>query len=230
VTRGGAGHRRTVSFVAAAQGDTRGEYDGVASLYLPIALVVAAVVLGAMAYAVVRYRARPGRVPRPTREHKPLEIGMAALLCVIVAVLVVVTFASQSRIEAAPPRTALRIDVVSFRWGWEFRYPGLGGVRSVSGPARPAILRVPEGALVHFRITSRDVIHAFWIPELKFKHDLFPGRRDSFDLRFPRAATFLGGRCAVFCGLQHADMRFSVAVMPRADFDAWIASRRGAQR
>jgi cytochrome c oxidase subunit 2 len=219
-----------VEIPAAAYGDTRGEYDGVASLYLPIALVVAVIVLGAMAYAVVRYRARPGRVPRPTREHKPLELTIAGVLGAIAAVLVVVTFASQSRIEAAPPRSDLRVDVVSFRWGWTFRYPGLGGVMSVSGPGRPAILRVPEGALVHFSVTSHDVLHAFWIPELKFKHDLFPGRHDTFDLRFPRAATFLGGRCAVFCGLKHADMTFSVAVMPRADFDAWVAARRGTGR
>jgi cytochrome c oxidase subunit 2 len=222
-----AGQGACVGTLAAAHGDARGEYDGVASLYLPIALAVLVVVLGALGFAIVRYRARPGRVPRPTREHRAVEVGVALALAAIVAVLVVATFASQSRILAATPPSALRVDVVSFRWGWSFTYPHQGGVRSISEPGRPAILRVPEGALVHFTITSHDVIHSFWIPELKYKHDLFPGRHDRFDLRFPRSATFLGGRCAAFCGLKHADMGFSVIVMPRGDFDAWVARQRG---
>jgi cytochrome c oxidase subunit 2 len=215
-----------VEIWAAAHGDSHGEYDGVASLYLPIAIAVCAVVFLAIAFAVVRYRVRSGHVEaKPTREHKPVELALAALLSGVVALLVVVTFASQTRIQAATPPRALRVDVTSFRWGWEFRYPTLGGIVTRSQPGRPAILRVPAGALVHFTITSRDVIHAFWIPELKFKHDLYPDRRDAFDLRFPRSASFLGGRCTVFCGLQHSDMTFSVAVMPRGAFDAWARRR-----
>jgi cytochrome c oxidase subunit 2 len=216
-----------VTTLAAAHGDARGEYDGVASLYLPVALAVTAIVLGAIAFAVVRYRARPGHaVAKPTSEHHGLELGIGVLLTAIVVVLLLVTFSAQSRIEARTPPRSMRIDVTSFRWGWEFRYPSLAGVVSRSAPAKPAILRAPAGALVHFAITSRDVIHSFWIPELRFKHDLFPGRHDTFDLRFPKTASFLGGRCAVFCGLEHSDMGFSVIVMPPADFDAWAASAR----
>jgi cytochrome c oxidase subunit 2 len=217
-----------VGTLAAAHGDARGEYDGVASLYLPVAMAVLVVIFATLAFALVRYRARPGRVPRPTHERTALELSIAGLLAATAAGLVVVTFTSQDRIEAAAPPTALRVDVTSFRWGWAFRYPRLGGIASISRPGRPAILRVPTGALVHFEVTGRDVIHSFWIPELKFKHDLFPERRDAFDLRFPRSASFLGGRCAVFCGLQHSDMTFSVVVMPPADFDAWAAGQRAA--
>jgi cytochrome c oxidase subunit 2 len=74
------------------------------------------------------------------------------------------------------------------------------------------------------------VIHAFWIPDLRFKRDAFPGRHQAFDLRFGRRASFMAGRCAEFCGLKHSDMTFTVIVMPRADFDAWVAARRRAAR
>jgi cytochrome c oxidase subunit 2 len=215
-----------VAILAAAPGDTRGEYDGVATLYLPIALVVTAIVFGALAFAVVRYRARPGRLPRPTRERTAVELGIAAVIAGVCAVLVATTFASEDRIEATPPQADVRVQATSFRWGWRFSYPDEGGVASVSDDVRPAVLRVPQGALVRFSVTSRDVIHSFWIPELRFKRDLFPDRTEVFDLRFPRAASFLGGRCAVFCGLKHTDMTFSVAVMPRAEFDAWVAQER----
>jgi cytochrome c oxidase subunit 2 len=217
-----------VGFVAAAHGDARGEFDSVASLYLPVALAVFVLVVGAMLVVVVRYRARPGRVPAPTGEHREREVAFAALIAAVAAVLVVRTFSTEDVGHASAARPDLRVDVTSFRWGWRFAYPGLGaGVASTSGPDRPAILRVPAGALVRFGIVSRDVIHAFWIPELRFKHDLFPGRRDSFELRFPKATAFLGGRCAVFCGLKHPDMTFSVMVMPAADFAAWVRAQRG---
>jgi cytochrome c oxidase subunit 2 len=215
-----------VGIWAAAHGDARGEYDGVASLYLPIALAVTAVVFAAVAYAAIRYRARPGNpTARPTSERKGVELTLAALLAAIVAVLVVTTFSSQSRILAKTPPRSLKVNVTSFRWGWQFQYAN--GAVSRSAPEHPAILRVPAGALVHFTITSLDVIHAFWIPDLKYKHDLFPYRTDHFDLSFPKQASFLGGRCTVFCGLKHADMTFSVVVMAPRDFDAWLSQHGG---
>jgi cytochrome c oxidase subunit II len=215
-----------VAVLAAAPGDTRGEYSGVASVYLPIALAVVAIVFGALAFAMIRYRARPGRAPRPTGEHTALELAIAAVIAVVVAVLTTTTFASESRIERTSPHPDLRVEATSFRWGWRFAYPALGGIASVSATGAPAVLRVPQGALVHFTVTSRDVIHSFWIPELRFKRDLFPDRQEVFDLRFPKAVSFLGGRCAVYCGLKHSDMTFSVSVMPRAEFDAWARKER----
>ncbi len=211
----------------AAHGDARGVYDSVQAVYLPVGLAVFVVVVAVMALIVVRYRARPGRVPRPTGEHRRPELAFAAAITLVCAGLLAVTLPREDDKTAAAPavRPDVRVDVTSFRWGWTFRYPDLG-VSTTSGDATPAILRVPTGSTVRFTLTTRDVIHAFWIPELRFKHDLFPGRHDALDLRFPRTASFMGGHCAVFCGLKHADMTFTVIVMPRADFDAWVAAQR----
>jgi cytochrome c oxidase subunit II len=218
-----------VAILAAAPGDQRAEYDGVASLYVPIAIAVFVIVCGAILFAVVRYRARPGRPPRATREHNALELGIAGLIAAIVALLVVTTFSAESRIEDTGPRPDLRVDVTAFRWGWRFSYPDLGGIATVApGIGRPPVLRVPSGAHVHFDLTSRDVIHSFWIPELRYKRQAFPDRHEFFDLRFPEGTAFMGGICATFCGLKHPDMRFSVAVMPPAEFRAWAERQRRA--
>jgi cytochrome c oxidase subunit 2 len=218
-----------VAILAAAPGDTRGEYDGVASLYLPIGIAVFAIVTIAILFAAVRYRVRDGRAPRPTTEHKVLELGLAGLIAAIVALLVATTFSAESRIEDTGPRPDLRIDAAAFRWGWRFSYPDLGGIATVGGIGRPPVLRVPYGAHVHFDLTSHDVIHSFWIPELRYKRQAFPDRHEFFDLRFPDGTAFLAGECAVFCGLKHPDMRFSVAVMPPAEFRAWVARQRRAR-
>jgi cytochrome c oxidase subunit 2 len=210
--------------------DTRGAYSTVEQIYIVVGLVVLVTVLVAMVVIVVRNRARPGRAARPTGKHRRLELGIAALIALIAAGLVAVTLQMDGRASTADAKGAapgLRVDITAFRWGWSFRYPQLGGVVSTSPPTRaPAILRVPADTTVRFRTSSRDVIHSFWIPELRFKRDLFPGRHDEFDLHFPAATTFMGGHCAEFCGLEHSDMNFSVEVLPRRDFDAWIAAAR----
>lgn len=222
------GHAPPVAILAAASGDTRGEYGGVKSVYLPIAVAVFAIVCVAILIAVIRYRARADRGPKPTKEHNALELSIAAGIAAIVALLVATTFPAESRIERTSARPTMRIDVTAFRWGWRFTYPELGNISSVStGIGRPAVLRVPYGANVRFDMTSRDVIHSFWIPELRYKRQAFPERHEVFDLRFPNETAFMAGECAFFCGLQHSDMRFSVVVMPPAQFRAWAAGQRG---
>jgi cytochrome c oxidase subunit II len=214
----------------AVHGDARAAYDAVEALYLPLGVAVFVLVTGAVFVAVLRGRARARRGgPEPTREHRAFELSVAGVIALIGALLVVVTFRQDDRTEAkASQRPTLRVDVASFRWGWAFTYPGRGHVVARS-PALgvPAILRVPAGATVRFTTTSIDVIHSFWVPELRYKHDLFPGRHDAFDLTFPKQAVMLGGHCAEFCGLGHADMNFAVEVLPRGAFDRWIAARRG---
>jgi cytochrome c oxidase subunit 2 len=65
-----------------------------------------------------------------------------------------------------------------------------------------------------------DVIHAFWIPELEFKHDLIPGSTQVATLTFARTGLYQG-ECAEFCGLRHADMLFNVRVLTPGEFRAW---------
>jgi cytochrome c oxidase subunit 2 len=219
----------------AAHGDARAAYDAVEALYLPLGIAIFVVVAGAVLVAALqgRARARRGVGPGPTREHRARELAVAGAIAAIGAVLLVVTFRHEdARTEAkASVRPTLRVDVTSFRWGWRFTYPDLGGVATRS-PALgvPAILRVPAGATVRFTVIATDVIHSFWLPELRFKRDVFPQRRETFDLAFPRQEAMLGGHCAEFCGLGHADMNFAVDVLPRRAFDAWIAEHRRRAR
>jgi cytochrome c oxidase subunit 2 len=219
-----------VNGAAQGHGDARAAYDAVQSLYLPVGIVVFALVVLGIAVVVWRYRARPeNAAAAPTGEHKLFELGVAAVIVAIGAVLYITSFRGEddTYARATGPRPTLRVDVVSFRWGWTFSYPAFRGVRArSSGPGVPAILRVPAGATVRFRITSRDVIHSFWLPELRFKRDLFPGRTDEFDLRFPKQTAFLGGHCAEYCGLKHSDMNFVVDVLSARDFSAWAAQQR----
>jgi cytochrome c oxidase subunit II len=206
---------------------TRHEFSDVQSLYLPIAAVVFAVVVGATAFAVVRYRARPGHVARPTRDRYALEASIALVLAAIVIVLVTVTFRADANITdvARHGRPGFRVDVLTFRWGWQFTYPSLPGVVDRTRPNTPPVLHVPAHTTVRFHLRTEDVVHAFWVPAVRYKADAWPDTVRTFDLSFDEGQA-ISGHCAQYCGLKHSDMTFTVHAMAPADFHAWAERAR----
>jgi cytochrome c oxidase subunit 2 len=131
------------------------------------------------------------------------------------------------RVDRVSANPGVRVHAISSRWQWRFEYPGLGVVSAEAGN-RPTKLVVPADTTIHFTGTARDVIHAFWVPERRFKRDLFAGGETRWDLRWPKTG-FFGGECGEFCGLNHASMRFNVEVLDAGAFRDWVdARRRGA--
>jgi cytochrome c oxidase subunit 2 len=198
----------------------------VQDLYLPIAAAVFVLIVVALAVVLVRYRARPGRAPRPTRDHYSIDAVLALVLAAIVAVLVVVTLRTNDT-ETALAKPGFRVDAVAFQWGWQFSYPSRPGVVDRSAPGRPATLHVPAGTTVEVSLRTRDVVHAFWIPDLRFKRDAWPRKTARFDLRFPAGTAAGVGHCAQFCGLEHSDMVFFVDAMDAARFASWSRAKVG---
>jgi cytochrome c oxidase subunit 2 len=206
---------------------TQHEFGRVQDLYVPVALAVLAIVLLAFAFAVIRYRARPGRTPRPTRDRNLLEAAIATAIAGIVAVLLVTTLRANASITdtARHGRPAFAVDVLTYRWGWQFTYPSLPGVVDRSAPNTPPVLHVPAERTVRFRMHTEDVVHAFWVPAVKFKADAWPNTTRTFDLVFPEGQA-LSGHCAQYCGLKHSDMVFTVDAMAPDAFRAWVARAR----
>jgi cytochrome c oxidase subunit 2 len=120
------------------------------------------------------------------------------------------------RSTAAPARgsTALTIRVVGHRW-WEVRY---GDSTAVTANE----IHIPVGTRVGVVLTTADVIHSFWVPELNRKVDMIPGTENRLLLIADHPGIYRG-QCAEFCGLQHANMAVEVVAEPRAEFDAWLA-------
>jgi cytochrome c oxidase subunit 2 len=219
-------------------GDTRGPYEQLESLYLPIAGVVFALVALALVVVAVRFRARAGRAPSASQSLPPLEIAYAVALAIVAALLVWRSFAAMSDSDPVVARAApaagagaagLTIGVVASRWNWRLAYPG-GVVQAGDGLTRPATLVVPAGRPVRFRLTSRDVVHALWVPELRAKYDAVPGYTNVFDLRFALGGDYSTVRCSEFCGDLHDQMLLRVDVRAPAAFDAWLRGRQEALR
>jgi cytochrome c oxidase subunit 2 len=204
--------------------DTRHEYSHLFDVFVPIALVVFAVVAGLIVFALIWYRR--GRRDRATgRPEAPVAESLyVVVLAGIVAFLVSLTLNTEAKVDRVSSTSALQVEVTAAKWTWRFYYPAYG-INIVSADIRPATLVVPANQIVRFRLGSLDVIHSFYIPALRFKRDAFPGKTTTFDLVFDRSRKFMG-ECAEFCGLHHADMRFSVEAMSTAQFGTWAEGHR----
>jgi cytochrome c oxidase subunit II len=202
---------------------TRQDFGGLFSLYLTIGIAVALIVFAAVAFTLVRYRARDGRTPSTRSEANLLEIGVAISILAVVAFLAFRTFSTEAK-EDDTSTEPVRIDVTAFQWGWRFTYPGKG-VDVVGNSNDPPTFAVPGDRPVAFALRSADVIHAFWIPGERFKRDAIPGRVNRFDLRFENPGDE-EGLCSEFCGLRHSDMRFDVWVLSDTSYERWLAAQR----
>lgn len=206
---------------------TRHEYWSLADVYGPIAIGVLLVVLGLVVFAVLRYRRRPHAAT--WHENNPVEGAYAVLLTLTAAFLLVLTFSHEHLVDTVANRQApsLVVDVTASRWEWTFAYPRYGIVQR-SGTVGSQPLVVPTNEAIRFNLTSQDVIHGFWVPELEFKRDVFPGATESVVLTFTRPGTFRS-QCSVFCGLRHPEMIFDARALPAGQFAAWARSH-GAVR
>jgi cytochrome c oxidase subunit 2 len=201
--------------------DTHHAYEHVANTYLPIAIGVFAIVVLTLAGLLLRgrFRARPGK----RSEAMAVESVYALVLAGIVAFLLYTTFTTETPIDKAVANPGLRIRVVAAQWSWRFQYANGLQVVAVS-TWEPPVALVPTNTEVEFDGVSQDVIHGFWVPQLRFMRQLFPGHLSRFDLIFHKPGLY-GGVCSVFCGQQHTRMHFELEAVPAAQFARWLASR-----
>lgn len=204
---------------------TRHEYDHLFSIYVPIAVGVFLLIVIVGLIAVVVFRRRPPERAARWHENNPVEGTYVVLLVCVAAFLLYLTFTAEHRVDtiANHEHPAVVIDVTASKWEWTFTYPAYGfSVRSGTVGRQPPV--VPAGEAVRFNLNSADVIHAFWIPALRYKHDAIPGSTQVITLIFSKGV--YPGQCAEFCGLRHSDMVFTAHAVSPASFASW-ARRRG---
>jgi cytochrome c oxidase subunit 2 len=119
--------------------------------------------------------------------------------------------------QQTPPSDAMDVYVMGKKWMWKFAYP--------DGPNAINVLRVPAGRNVRLLMTSRDVIHSFYVPEFRIKKDVLPGRYTDqwFNAVEPGRYQIL---CAEYCGAGHSIMRGEVIVMKPQEYEDWLALQK----
>lgn len=202
-------------------------------LFSIVGLAVALLVWGLILFAIARWRFQPGQAEPPQfRNNYPLEITWTVIPLVLVMILFIYTYQAETRVDATSPHPDVTVHVNGYRWGWTFSYAGgpvIGGAATspVGGTSaeQPPELVLPLGKTIRLEMTSSDVNHSFWVPDFLFKRDAIPGQTTAFDIEPNKLGSFVG-RCAQFCGLDHALMTFTVRVIKPGEFERW---RKGVQ-
>lgn len=195
-----------------------------------ISAAVYVIMMFLLVFVLRRGRSNIGEAPQHSEQLEPernrkmersVKVGVAvtALILVVFLVLSVTTGNAYEHISASKP---LRINVTGHQWWWEVEY---------SDPVPQNMIKtaneihVPVGRPVYLKMTSTDVIHSFWAPNISGKKDLIPGHETKTWFRADTAGIYRG-QCAEFCGHQHAKMAFFIVAESKADFDKWVLAQR----
>ncbi len=197
----------------------------------------------ALGYAIVKFRDRGGTA-RYSHGNNVLEVlwtSATALLFIGLALAGMRIWAAVHFEEA--PADAIKIEVMAKQFAWSFRYPGPDGkfgrtdikqINDANGntfgiddkdPAgkddiTSATIKVPAGKPILLIMKSRDVIHNFFVRELRLKQDIVPGMEIPFHFQADQIGTY-EVPCSELCGLGHHQMRTTLEVLSEADFEKW---------
>lgn len=194
---------------------------------------------GLIFWCVFAYRRKSeDEIPTQFRYHVPFEILYTVVPILLVATLFGQTVKYENTLLHIDEDPDVVVNVAGKKWSWDFNYlnedvwdtgvqahtlnEGVEGV-----PETLPTLVLPVDSRVEFVLTSRDVIHSFWVPQFIMKLDMIPGRVNIFQVDTTTEGTFYG-KCAELCGAYHSEMLFNVEVVPQEEYDAHIESLREA--
>lgn len=176
-------------------------------LYASALLTVLVTVVGI--YFVWKYRRR-SHADRPVRvqESKWLELSWIVLPTLLVLVIFFWGFRAYVG-TSIPPTNAIEIDVRAYKWAWDFKYAN--GVETFGE------VYVPVGQPVQLRMTSSDVLHSFYVPEFRVKHDVVPNRYSYVWFEATEVGVYQVV-CTEYCGTAHSNMGAKIHVVSQADY------------
>ena len=195
-----------------------------------VLLAVGVVAWGLMAWALIAYRRKKGEtgIPPQLRYNMPIEALFTAVPLILVLGFFAFTARDTAAIEAKTENPDVHIHVIAKQWSWDFNYVDenvyesgiqaqFTGVEENVMETLPT-LYLPVGKTVQIDLSSRDVIHSFWVVEFLYKKDMFPGQQNEMYFTPLKEGTYVG-KCAELCGEYHSMMLFNVKVVSQAEYD-----------
>jgi cytochrome c oxidase subunit 2 len=205
----------------------------------PVMAGVAIFVMILLAWTVLRYRAGANPVPSKNSHNTTIEVIWTVVPALILVVIAFPSFRLLAN-QYDPPKADITIKAIGHQWYWEYEYPDQGGFtfdsvmltnEEAAKRGSPKLLDVdnrvvvPAGATVKILTTAADVIHSFAIPAFYVKMDAVPGRINETWFKVDRPGVYFG-QCSELCGTKHAYMPIAIEVLPKAQFDAWVAAKQ----
>ncbi len=186
-------------------------------LAISIALLVLITFL--MVFFVIKYHRKRNKEPKNIEGNTWLEITWIVIPTLLVLGMFYYGWIGY-KIMKDVPEDAMAINVTGRMWSWLFEYEN--GVQSDT-------LYVPVDKPIRINLRSQDVLHSFYIPAFRVKHDVVPGNEKGYVWFQPNDLGSYDVFCAEYCGQQHAYMTTKLVVMPAEEFQTWLAAKGSAQ-
>jgi cytochrome c oxidase subunit 2 len=214
------------------------------AILMPVITFICLLVLGLLAWIVIRYNKKANPVPAKWSHNTFIEIVWTVLPVLILVGISLFSFRLLFAYHDMPTPD-LTVKATGNQWNWSYEYPDQGVAEYVSNmlPEEEIASRgmphslyrlaadepivVPVGKTVRVLVTATDVIHAFALPAFGLKVDAVPGRVNETWFRADRVGTFYG-QCSELCGVDHAFMPIQINVVTQAEFEAWVAEKGGS--
>jgi cytochrome c oxidase subunit 2 len=192
------------------------------------AVIVLVIVDGGLIFAGLRFRDRPGHVAKQFHGHNFLELIWTVVPTIMVISFSVLSFQKLTFMNDTRTGAQMTIDVQGQQWSWLFNYPKDDRFKLIDGSYLVVgeELHIPVNTKVLLQLSSKDVIHSFWVPNIGGKKDAVPGRPTELWIQADKPGTYKG-QCYEFCGTGHADMLVTLVAQQPAEYEAWIKQAVG---
>jgi cytochrome c oxidase subunit II len=187
------------------------------------AVLVLAIVDGAIVYAGIKFRERPGHVAKQFHGHNLLELTWTIIPTIMVVSFSVLSWQKLDFVNnTRGGDVGMVIQAQGSQWLWQFSYPHDDRFKLLDGSylVNAEELHIPVGTKVRIELSAKDVIHSFWVPSIGGKKDAVPGRATELWIEADKPGTYKG-QCLEFCGEGHADMLITLVAHPVSDYNAW---------
>lgn len=206
-----------------------------------ICAIIGIVVFGVMFYSLMHHRKSKGYEPASFHDNTRLEIVWTIIPFLILIGLAIPATKVLVRMEDSA-ESDVTIKIVGHQWKWQYQYldQGISYFSSLSTPYAQIENKEPKGQWyllevdnevvvpvhkkIRFLVTSNDVVHSWWVPELGVKRDAIPGFMHEAWARIEKPGIYRG-QCAELCGINHAYMPIVVRAVEEDQFNAWVAKQ-----
>ncbi|MDI9818998.1 MULTISPECIES: cytochrome c oxidase subunit II [unclassified Legionella] len=206
-----------------------------------VCAIIGVVVFGVMIYSLVHHRKSKGHVPASFHDNTRVEIVWSIIPFLILVGLAIPATKVLIRLEDSSD-SDVTIKIVGYQWKWQYQYldQGISYFSNLSTPYEQIQNQQPKGQWyllevdkplvvpvnkkIRFLVTSNDVIHSWWVPELGVKRDAMPGFMHEAWARVQKPGVYRG-QCAELCGINHAYMPIVVEAVSEEKFNQWVAAQ-----
>lgn len=196
------------------QGPAAAAIAGLWWILLAAGSAIFVLVMVLLLIGLLRRRRDANPLSAPPSGQGMIVLGGIVMPVVVLSGVLALTVNTLLALSAPAQSDENVVEVIGHQFWWEVRYPQHTVLTANE-------IHIPVGTPVRVHLSSVDVIHSFWVPELHGKLDMIPGQTNSFWFQADRPGEYKG-LCAEFCGAQHAKMLFLVVAQPQEEFEAWL--------